>query len=177
MRNLNKDEKNYIFNELFARLGKLGIGSARDIDEKIEALVNKAAFDNETISKTFNFLETIYGKDVVSKNTETYRRYNNDIEISFTFDANPNCILYGHFKFVPDEKTLEEVSKQQKIKDTVSSLQTSGVMRNLNIEKYYILFSTWTAPSSERLNKINELIEIIWKDIEAIVSETMETIK
>ncbi len=178
MRNLNKDEKQYIYNEISTRVEKLSVSSTEDIDKKIKTLLDDAVLSNEIISKTLKFLETIYDKDEIFKGIEKYRSYNSkDIDINFNFDIKSNCILHGNFEFKLDEKTLKEVSKQQKIRDTMSNLYTPVVMRQINIEKYYILFSTWTAPSSERLNKINELIEMIWKDIKDSVSKILETIK
>lgn len=151
MKNLNKDEKKYINTELIKR-----ITEATKTPEitGINTLINESILDNPKVSQTLKFLETIFTKDEIAKHItvrQTYGRQGN-----FYFELNNYSI---NITVDLEKEVLDEIEKRNKLQDYISDLRYKA--NNINLEKYYIMFSTWKGTSSERLDKINELIDLI----------------
>lgn len=169
MRNLNKDEKVYITTELCNKI--IDLRMEETIQENIKLLIHNEALANKKVSKTLEFLETIFSKDEVFEGLDIQQGYDKSINVKIKLKDDYTTYI----TVKPSKKLLEDISKQENFRNSICVLKSN--FRCLNLEKYYILFGTWTAPNTERLNKINELIELIWSDFEADNSELMKAIK
>lgn len=154
MKNLNKDEKKYINDQLTK---KLKVCEETYNRKAIDELVKQDILNNPMVKDAISFLEKTISKDMIKefakcdyfKTQGTFEYYNDKVTIKIT----PNL----------SNTTISEINRFEKIYNTLRDLSYNS--KYLNFEKYYIIFSTWVAPNTERFNKINELIELIYKDL------------
>ena len=156
MKNLNRDEKKYINDKVRDRVN---IALEKYSSVGIQKMIEKEVLKNLCIKDAIKFLETLFPKDFVNKKIEINKSWKDKAYFKF----NTEDVSLEIFVTLP-LKILNEINKSNRLNDILGNLKYNP--QQLKFEQYYILFSTWAAPNSERLDKINELVELICKDLE-----------
>lgn len=157
MRVLNGYEKNYIKDNVRKLLDEK-LPTWHDTDDAINKLLSDKAYGNPEVIEFITFLRRYSTQKDIDDNTRYYLNTTTkilqmNIDLSF---ANVSLKIEVTSEFI---KKYDELTNQRiKIRNF-----RFGDYDNL-YNKYYILFSTWTAPNSDRLKKIDELIKLIVKD-------------
>ena len=154
MKVLTKDEKAYIYKEVLEKISKLLSIEDETIlkNRMIEEVSN-----NEVIKSIKTFVESIYSKELVETHTSIVRSYSGD-KAKFCINIRTGNDFYLDQEVPLSTELLKALDERKELVNRKETLRQEYLK---NVEKYYITFSTWKGTSSERLDKINELIDLI----------------
>lgn len=164
MRVLNKYEKEYVKNEVQERLGKL-LPSYEDLDKELKNLQRDTVYKDPVVKESIDFLKRYYAESDIEKYTKFNVLYGTDDLMVYFEHEYIKLSVKCDISEVDFKKIRALIDKQSHIRN----LKCWDLTPRLN--KYFIEFSTWTAPNSDRLKKIDELVNIIINDLIKEVSE------
>ena len=159
MKALTRDEKKYINQKLSEKVDEL-----LKLNEFVgtDVLLRETVLDMPVVKETIEYLQKVFPKEDILNHIYIRRMYSK--QACFSYNLSNGDVYYNLTVNVNlDDETLESLNVRDTLQNINRDLSCSTGI--LNIEEYYILFTTWKAPSTERLNKINELIEIIYKNL------------
>lgn len=148
---LTKDEKFYIQNQVNRYIGEHKINTIG-----LEEFVIECVTKDSKYMKMVKAVEECLGK--INLHCSSIRVWNEDPENRFVICGGVE--KYGtalSFEYTLSDAKFKEYAKNYSKVYKTNDRYNKGVL----YEKYFIEFSTWKVLKAERLNKVNELINLI----------------